>query len=119
MGTSSGLTLSQGNERKEEGRLGKQHACFIYILKSAKTIGNEGMDVFSRKTLTWLNIMFFQVVRHGPACAEFPVPGRLSKAGLSVQSGRVHPCGLFTGSILKVIPTRRGWRAGKGNVFRA
>lgn len=54
-----------------EGRSGKA-PCFIYAFtpsKSAKTIGNEGMDGFSRRTLTWLNIMFFQVVRHGLACA--------------------------------------------------
>lgn len=59
--------LPHSSESREEGRLGKQRACFIYAPKSAKTIGNEGMDIFSRKTLTWLNIMFFQVVRHGLA----------------------------------------------------
>lgn len=30
------------------------------------------MDIFSRKTLTWLNIMFFHVVSHGLACCRIP-----------------------------------------------
>lgn len=89
-------TTLYGTKGREEGRLGKQHTCFIYALASAKTTGTEGMDPFSRKTLTWLNIMFFQVVRHRLA--------GLSHSGLSIWLGRVHPCGAALRILFKVHP---------------